>query len=225
MKLKFFLFFFGLSFSIQTLAIELCSSLSEKNKIEITNDRVVTIETPFPDKAWPQVTAYVKLPGAAKQAMALFIDFNEHTKIFSDLKSAKIVSGPTQLVWVVDYSMVLPWPLSQEDYTVKNTLQVLNTTKNDLQLNWVSIKTQLVREIKGFVAFEQVNGFDCMTYSNLADPGDTIGLSLLKSMTVSKTEEAVLSFRKQMQLQLKKENSSLTEKVKMLESLLSAKKS
>lgn len=163
-------------------------------------------------KPWPQVTAYAKVPASPKEAMALFTNFNSHKKIFPDIKESKIVSGPSQQSWQVDYVMALPWPLTDEPYKMKNDLKTIGSSQSSFQLDWSSVKTQQIKKIQGSVIFEQMGSYVCMTYSNIVDPGDTPGLSILKSLTVSKTKSAVLAFaqhvQKSMQLEQKGNLSS-----------------
>lgn len=189
-----FLFFLA-SYSIGASAQKKCSELVVDVKTEIQNGKVITLETPVDGKSLPQITVYSKVAGSAKDGMDLFSNFNSHKTIFPGLTESKIAARPTPLTWDVDYKMDML--IGSESYSMRNVLQPPDAKKTSFRLDWNSTKAQNMKESRGFVIFEQISdGFVCMTYSNLIDLGNIPGVSLLKGTQITKLNEAVEAFKK-----------------------------
>jgi len=205
-----------LSVSAQAEPEKKCSELSMEQKANIGAGKMERSEWIPDGSKFKQIAVYMKVEGTAKEAMALFSNFESHKDIFPLIQKATVTNRSEKLSWDVEYKIGFKaGPLSNVGLpiNIQNSLWT-NSKQSAFRMDWKRQRAGMPmgKEIDGLMTFELVNGFVCMTYSDrlsLMTEGDSDGLSVDQKFEL--TQRYARSFART----LEKFNSNPKERVEL----------
>lgn len=138
------------------------------------------------DEIWPEVTVVTLIPNSPKENMAVFSDFESHTKFIPNLVKAKIIKKDGKVTDVA-FEMDMPMPISNSVYSTRHVLDVKDET---YKLSWNLIKANQMKSSKGSALFEPFEGKTLFTYNNHISP-DSSFAGMFKDKARTDVEETV----------------------------------
>jgi len=187
--------FFSLVIPISSFA-QIYSELNDLQKAALQKgDQVFVTENI--GHSWPKVTVYQRIEATPEESMAVMADCDRHVNFFKGILKSKVTQYIDISTFIVDYTLHLPWPFSDENYSLKNHLSQINNRSTYL-LTWNMVRADTTQNIQGNVRFEELGSGTIMAYQNLVVP-DSGFASVIKNQAIQSVKDAAKSLSKQIQ--------------------------
>lgn len=206
MKIRNFLWILTLVLSTQSWA-GIYDTLNETQKSTLQKGGQVFVAEDV-GQAWPKVTVYQRIEASPEEAMAVMMDCDRHSSFFKDILKSKVSKKPDPSTLIVDYTMHLPWPLANENYTLKDQISLINQRSTYL-LSWTMLRADSTQDIQGSAHFEALGTGALLAYQNLVVPNTSFA-QLVKGQAIQAVKDAANALVKQILLE-KTKNPTLLE--------------
>ncbi len=175
---------------------------------KILNGELISHTVEVPGKPWPEIYVFLLIPGPSIDAFAVIHDVESEKKFYSELTESKIVNRIDLYHRDVHFIQTMPWPLSNESYVVRQTIE--NPSPNTFLLNWVVISASSTKEGRGFALFEPFSNATLMTYKNFVEPGYAIAsFPLVRRLAISQVQDVSKKMSARIQSVRKKDPAKL----------------
>jgi len=168
-------------------------SVSQKNQVQ--SGAVVSVPKDVAGKPWPEVTAFIRMDSTPEEAAAVWADFNAHKQFLPKITKSQIMSQPDKATFLVAYTLDLPWPLSDENYTVRDHVALNGQA---IVCDWNLVSADTTKESKGFAQFDTLGTGTLMTYYNFVVPGQ-IGAGAISGQAAKQVEEVAKALKTQVE--------------------------
>ncbi|MCM2278748.1 MAG: hypothetical protein NDJ89_11795 [Oligoflexia bacterium] len=156
------------------LAGSLYEELDAAQKSLLQAGQPVTVLREAPGSVWPSVQVYQRVESTSEEAMAVFADFARHRLYLPDVTRSDVSAVLNPRTVIVDYTVNLPWPLSNKNHTTRN---VLSASGQDYRLDWVIVRAEAAKSGVGIVRSEPLGTGALVSYSTSVVPkSDSAGL-------------------------------------------------
>jgi len=168
-------------------------------------------------KPWPEVTIYQRFLVSPEEIMAVFTDIEIQPEYMPNVLKASVSKRIHKTKEQVDYQVDLPFPLSDESYTVENTYV---RESNDLyNVSWTLVRADSTREATGKASFEKYHTSNfagvIVGYRNLVVP-DSSFAGPLKGQAIKQVKELVQAIGDQTLLEKKEFPDFLNHQISLL---------
>jgi hypothetical protein len=180
------------SISFATLYDEMTDT--QKTALHRGEQVVITEEV---GEAWPQVTIYQRIESTPEEAMAVMTDYERHRTLLKDITQSRISKRPTVSTSIVDYIYHLPWPIADENSSLKYEAGTRDHRKSYV-LSWSMVRSDRAKTMNGRICFEPLGGGTLLAYQNLIVPGAYLA-GLLKGQAERSARQAARDLARQIQ--------------------------
>lgn len=206
------------SFGIPTYSFaDIYAELDESQKATLQNGQQVLV-TQTVGRSWPKVTVYQKIEATPEESMAVMADCDRHVNFFKGILKSKVTQHIDTSTFIVDYTLHLPWPFSNENYSLKNHLSQTNNRSTYL-LTWSMVRADTTQDIQGHVRFEELGTGTIMAYQNLVVPNSGFA-SVIKDQAIQSVKNAAKYLSKQIQNEKLREPTLLQQQIQDLRNAL-----
>lgn len=195
----------------------LYDELSDAQKANLQKGEQVVVAQEV-GKPWPKVTIYQRIEATPEESMAVMADCNRHFTFFKNILRSTITQRLNKSTFIVDYTLHLPWPITDEKYTLKDQLS-LTQNRSTYLLSWTMVRADTTHDIQGNVRFETLSTGSIMAYQNLVVP-DSQFATLMKGQAIRAVKDAAQSLAKQIHNEKKKDPHLLQSQINALNEAL-----
>lgn len=143
--------------------------LTAEQQRAVQNGEQVFLTEEVPGATWPKVTIYQRIEAAPEESAAVFADYELQSSYVPKLKKSKIRSRVDKTTTLVDYVLDLPWPLSDENYTLQNKVSRYDGVAS-FRVDWSLVRADTTRASVGSVQFERLGGVAIVRYYSFIAP-------------------------------------------------------
>jgi ribosome-associated toxin RatA of RatAB toxin-antitoxin module len=131
----------------------------------------------------------MRVEATPEESVAVFWDVNDHKNFISNLTKSVITQRVSASVVQADYTLDVPFPASDEDYTVRNTLTG-NASKEVYAITWAMVRADTTKKIEGSVRFEKLGTGAIMAYRNFVVPGSGLaGIGAIRDQAMKQVRQ------------------------------------
>ena len=129
----------------------------------------------------------------------MFTDYERQKNYIPDLKKSSISKRISSTIVQIDYKLKMPWPLSDEDYTVEDSLSAYDGNKH-FRVDWKRVRADTTKDIRGYVQFETLGTGTIMLYENFVVPGSSLS-GMFKDKAIRAIRDTAKEIVKQIQVE------------------------
>lgn len=165
---------------------------------KIMNGQSLSTLVDIPGKPWPEITVFLHIPVPPSDAFAVILDVESEKKFYSELLESKIINRIDSLHRDVHFIQSMPWPLSNESYVVRQSIEALGGDR--YKVNWNILSASSTKEGYGFAQFEPYSNGTLMTYKNFVEPGYEIAnFPLVRRIAISQVQDVAKKMSQRIQ--------------------------
>lgn len=170
----------------------------QQNQVQRGSQIIVT--TPISGHPWPQITVYQRVDAGIDEAAAVFWDFPRYKEYFGNviLRSVPHSKRPQPNVVFVDFEIDVPFPMSDDAYTMKNTLTVISS---GFSVDWAMVgESKHSKSAVGSARFETLGTGTLIAYRNFVVPKSSLaGIGKVRERAVQEVRDTVTALVKNIQ--------------------------
>ena len=179
----------------------LWSALTKRQQAELLEGKAVEVEEIVPESAWPRFIIYQMVNSSPADVAAVFWNCDRAPDYIPNCLSVRIIHQPHPWIIEAEYTLGMPFFLSDEVYVSRNELR--RHSASEYEISW----NLLVQEHQGKTL---------LRYTNLVVPGSRIA-GLLRATASSHVLESVQALVKRVVWELEKSPSLLQKQLGTLE--------
>jgi len=190
------------------------SALTHQQQSELLQGKVVEIEEDVPESVWPRFIVYQMVKASPADVAAVFWNCEQASEYVPNCISVRIVNQPHP--WIVDaeYTLEMPFFLSNEVYVSRNELR--RHSPSEYEISWHVLHSSYSKSAVGNLLLQEHDGKTLLRYTNLVVPFGKIA-GLLRSSASKHVLESVQSLVKRVLWELDRSPSLLEKQLGSLE--------
>jgi len=181
--------FFTLLIIHQNLSLATKLTTDEQKALEKAS--FITQTQEIEDESWPRVIIKAKIKTNPLSAVSIFAAYTHQKNYIPNLKKSVIEKIVSPKVVQVNYTLDLPWPLSDSRYINEHTLE--SGHHHHYKVSWTSLQNSSAKSVIGsatFLPFPGNKSHTLMVYKNHVVP-KSIFAGLLQGPMISDTESSI----------------------------------
>jgi hypothetical protein len=147
--------------------------LTADQKAAVQNGEQVMITVEVDKAPWPKAFIYQRVDATPEECAAVFSDYELQVSYVPELKKSKISKRIDKRTTLVDYTLNVPWPLSDENYTVRDTVGTYDGGAS-YRVDWKLVRADSTRHSVGDARFERLGTGTIFRYYNFVVPGSSM---------------------------------------------------
>lgn len=193
--------------------------LSKSILDKISKDGIFVDSKEISGAPWPEYTVVLPLNISAKDAVAIFSQYEEQKEYVPGVISAKIVAEVAPTDHHVAFEMYMPWPLSNTHYTTGNKL--LRLGHEGYAVQWYFVNSDSTNDNRGQASFIPANNnkSSFLYYQSFIYPKSSFA-SIVKAKVKGDLVKTLTSIQNYLQNKAKTEGNQILEARKRIDQLL-----
>lgn len=206
--------------SVSAHAVRDCKTyddLSQADKNKVQNGELVVKTTPVEGSHWPDVQVYARIDSTPEEAMAVFADYELQKEYLNNILKSEVTKRIDRRTVEVSYTYDVPWPMSNEDYTVRDTLGRLGS--DGYRMDWTLVRADTIKDSNGEACYSPLGTGTFLAYRNFVKPGRA-GSGWIDGRAVSDVRDAVRDIRNQIHKERRERQDLLQRQIRELRDAL-----
>lgn len=190
----------------------------QKKLVDSGKQVFVTVDA---GEAWPKAYVYQAIEATPEEAMAVFADVEIQKDYVPGLLKSKLVKWVDKRTFQADYTLNVPPPLDDENYTVEDKISTHDGGKS-YRMDWRLVKASSVKATNGYMVFEPHGNGTIMAYYNYVVPGSSLaGIGAVKKRAMKQVQETATATSNQIKKERISNQPLLQKQLKALRAILS----
>jgi len=190
------------------------SMLTKQQQTELLEGKALEVEENVPESAWPRFIIYQMVNSSPADVAAVFWNCDRAPDYIPNCLSVRIVHQPHPWIIEAEYTLGMPFLLSDEVYVSRNELRRHSAT--EYEISWNVLHSTYSKSAVGNLLVQEHEGKTLLRYTNLVVPGSRIA-GLLRATASSHALESVQALVKRVVWELEKSPALLEKQLGTME--------
>ncbi len=184
----------------------------------VQNGEQVFLTQDVPGNDWPKAYVYQRMDATPEEAMAVFTDYNLQKSYVPNLIKSQISKQIDKATAQVDYTLYIPWPLPNENYTTQDHVSSYNNGES-YRVDWTLVRADTTKSSEGNARFESLGTGTLLAYYSFVVPGSSLA-GFVKGKAVDQIKDTVTAVVNQVQNERLNNRDLLDQQIQALRNAL-----
>jgi hypothetical protein len=190
--------------------------LTPDQQAAVQNGEQVFVTQDVSGAPWPKVFIYQRLDATPEEAAAVFSDYALQSSYMPKLKKSALSTRSSKTTVDIDYTLSMPWPLSDQNYTTRDTVSEAGGTYS---VTWSLVRGDAVKRSDGTISFEALGTGSVMSYYNFVIPSSSFA-GALKNQATEQVKAVAGAFLDQVAKERSDDQDQLQQQIQALRDAL-----